>query len=392
MFALLAGCGGDKATSPPAAATTLSGPPLAVLGTGSETARYTAEVAVRGTTAYTTTWGTRAAVGNKVNIWDVSGEAPALVDSLIVSGASTLGDVTISDDSTLMMVATEFTGGSVVLFNIQNPRKPVQVARYSDANTNPGVHTAKFGRVNGKLYGFLSVDPRGMTLARIVIVDFSDLSNPRLAFTREVGNPFVHDVNIRDGILLLALWNDGVDVWDIGGGGKGGTPENPVVLGNVKPLGGQVHNIWWYHDSQGGKRFAFVGQEGPGSVGSTSTGDIHVIDVSNFAAPKEVAFYHVDGAGTHNFSVDEKNGVLYAAYYNAGVRALDIRGDLETCPGADSFVSGVTRCDLKSMGRELGFALTNQGRPVYIWGVAFTGNAVYASDMLNGIWKLNPAK
>lgn len=390
-LAFVAACGGDKVTVP-STPTAVLGPPLEILGLGTESARYTAEIAVHGTTAYTTTWSTRSAVGNKINIWDVSGATPTLVDSVIVNGASTLGDVQISDDSTEMVVATERIGGSIVIYDISNPRKPALIKQYTTSNTNPGVHTVKLGRVNGKLYGFLQIDPINLTPARIVIVDLSDLSNPREVFTRVIGNPYVHDVNMRDGILFLALWDDGVDIWDIGGGGQGGTPANPVVLGNVKTLGGEVHNIWWYHDAQGGKRFAFVGQEGPGSVGSSSSGDIHVIDVSNFAAPKEVAFYHVDGAGTHNFSVDEKNGVLYAAYYNGGVRALDIRGDLTTCPGADNLTEGVKRCDLKAMGRELAVALTNQNRDVYVWGVAYTGDAVYASDMVNGIWKLTPAK
>ena len=38
------------------------------------------------------------------------------------------------------------------------------------------------------------------------------------------------------------------------------------------------------------------------------------------------------GAGAHNFSVDEAKGLLYAAYYNAGVRVLDVRGDLGAAP------------------------------------------------------------
>jgi hypothetical protein len=29
--------------------------------------------------------------------------------------------------------------------------------------------------------------------------------------------------------------------------------------------------------------------------------------------------------------------------------------------------------------------------PVYIWGVQLVGSRVYASDMLNGIWKLGAA-
>src|SRR6185503_20805402 len=46
---------------------------MTVFGNGLDTVRYTAEIAVRGTTAYTTTWGFRRAAGNKINIWDVSG-------------------------------------------------------------------------------------------------------------------------------------------------------------------------------------------------------------------------------------------------------------------------------------------------------------------------------
>jgi hypothetical protein len=73
-------------------------------------------------------------------------------------------------------------------------------------------------------------------------------------------------------------------------------------------------------------------------AGLSSSGDIHVVDVSNMAAPKEVAFYTDAWAGTHNFSVDEPNGILYAAYYNGGVRALDVRGDLGTCTAAQKSI------------------------------------------------------
>jgi hypothetical protein len=42
------------------------------------------------------------------------------------------------------------------------------------------------------------------------------------------------------------------------------------------------------------------------------------------------------------------------------------------------------------MGRELGVGLLDRGNAVYVWGVQFEGGAVYASDMLNGLWKLRP--
>jgi hypothetical protein len=73
-------------------------------------------------------------------------------------------------------------------------------------------------------------------------------------------------------------------------------------------------------------RYVFVGEESNFSLFSFTSGDVHIVDVSDMAAPREVAFYHVNGAGTHNFSVDEQRGILYAAYYNAGIRAFDVRG------------------------------------------------------------------
>lgn len=389
--ALLAACGEDG----PAAPDHRDHTPLEVLGLGVDTARYTAEIAVHGTTAYTTTWGYRYAPGNKIDIWDVSGDAPRFVDSVIVNNATTIGDVAVSDDGKLLVVATEREGGAIVVYDLTDPRKPAPLARFSNEDTFPGVHTAEIGRVNGKLYGFLSIDPLNSTPARLVTVDLSVPSAPREIFTKVVGSPYVHDTFIRDGLLFVALWNDGIEIWDVGGGGKGGTPEHPKVLGGVKTLGGESHNIWWYHDPGGGKRYAFVGQEGFGSVGSSSSGDIHVIDVSDFSAPKEVAFYHVPGAGTHNFSVDEAHGVLYAAYYNAGVRAIDVRGDLESCTDAERDVNvpaHLSRCNLGLMGREIGAGLVELDRPTYVWGVAYVNGVVYASDMLNGIWKLNAAK
>jgi hypothetical protein len=197
----------------------------------------------------------------------------------------------------------------------------------------------------------------------------------------------VHDVFVRDGLLFTALWHDGLTIWDVGGGGRGGTPAAPVPLGNVRTAGGQVHNVAWVHLPADGARYAWVGEEGPGSVaGARSSGDLHVVDVSDPTRPREVAVYRVAGAGVHNFAVDEAAGVLYAAYYNAGVRALDVRGDPGDCAAAHRLPDG--RCDLGPAGRELAHGLTATGRDVFVWGVALGGGALYASDMFNGLWKL----
>ena len=362
---------------------------LGVTGRGIVSDRYTSELWVRDATAYTTTWGTRGVtVGNAVKIWDVSANQPVLVDSLIVANAGTTGDVQVSDDGTLLAVAIEpRPNGALALYSLANPRKPQLIIRYQSANTLLGVHTAELARVNGKLYAFCSIDPGNGTPSKLVILDLSVPSAPIEVTVLTIGNPYIHDVFVRNGLLFTAEWNDGLGIWDIGY--ALGSVAAPVRLGRVATVGGQVHNVWWYNAPNGNKRFAFVGEEGPGAIGNSSIGDIHVVDLSNLTKPKEVAVYSVPGAGTHNFSMDESNGFLYAAYYNGGVRMIDVTGDLSTCTAAQKTADG--RCDLVLMGRTWAQLVpTAQFPSVYFWGVQYAGGSVFASDMLSGLWRLAP--
>jgi hypothetical protein len=383
MAIVLAGC--DPDVSGPGVDPLPRSDTLPVLGHGIITTRYTAEVAVRGDWAYTSTWHYRAAPGNAVFVWDVAGNTPLLVDSLIVPGASTTGDVQISDDGALLVVATEFSPGSIIIYDRSTPDRPTPISTFTSPGTRPGVHTVKLGRVDGRHYAFLSIDP-GLEPARLVIVDITDPTEPVEILVRTMGNPYVHDVFVRDGLLFTALWHDGVTIWDIGGAGEGGTPADPVQVVNFVPISGSIHNIWWFHDPDAqAKRYLFLGEEGPGNVGArTASGDIHVIDISNLRQPEQVAIYSVPGAGTHNFWMDEASGVLYAAYYNGGVRAIDVRGDLGTCTAVQRSVKGP--CELRRMNREAGVSLHGN---TFIWGVVHQGSHVYASDMLSGIYKID---
>ena len=364
------------------------GPPMTVLGLGAVRDRYTAEVAARGSYAYTSTWGRRGIVpGDAVKVWDVRGATPQLVDSVIVGSSGTTGDVQVSDDGALLAVASQGGANGVFFYSLADPAHPQLAGFFTGPSVAlGGVHTVKLGRVGGRQYAFLSVNPTSSEAARLVILDLADPSSPQQVFARDMGNPFIHDVFVRDGVLFTALWHEGVTIWDIGGAGRGGTPAAPVRLGTVRTVGGEAHNVWWYHDAAGGKRYAFVGQEGPGTyVGGGTTGDVHVIDVSSFDAPVEVAFFHVAGAGAHNFVMDEQRGILYAAFYNGGVRVLDVRGDLGSCTAAQRASDG--RCDLGLMGREKGPALAPRS-DVSVWGVSLVWPNLYASDMLNGLWKI----
>ena len=188
----------------------------------------------------------------------------------------------------------------------------------------------------------------------------------------------LHDTYVRDGIAFLSVWNTGLTILDVGGGGHNGTPEDPVVVSTTRLSNGSlpspsIHNSWWFHNATStSRRYLFVGQEGPGVVGSTSAGDIKVVDVSSLEAPVEVAFFRIPGAGTHNFWVDEQRQVLYAAYYNVGVVAIDVSGTL-TGNLAD---------------REI--ARIKMSPTSYTWGVMLANNRLYASDIVSGFWQLDP--
>jgi hypothetical protein len=96
------------------------------------------------------------------------------------------------------------------------------------------------------------------------------------------------------------------------------------------------------------------------------------VDVSDLAHPTEVAFFRRAGAGTHNFWMDEPNQILYAAYYNGGVVAIDVSGTL----------SG----DISSrMIDTLSFGAGN----TYTWGVQLYNGSLYAADMVSGLWQLS---
>lgn len=185
----------------------------------------------------------------------------------------------------------------------------------------------------------------------------------------------LHDTYVRDGLAFLCVWDEGIYIYDVGNGMAGGTIGVPKLVGSVQTAGGNAHNAWWYHSPSGSKRYLFVGEEGPGGVGSSSSGSIHVVDVSNLGAPVEVGTYTLAGAGTHNFWVDEVNEVLYAAYYNGGVVALDISGTLPA--------------NLAS--RELARIQPGGAGNTYVWGVMLYQGDLYASDMLSGFWRLRYA-
>jgi hypothetical protein len=297
-----------------------------------------------------------------------------------VPDIGTVSDVQVSDDGQILVLSGERgTDGGIYLYQLADPANPTFIS--SALVGAAGVHTVTLADIGGRQFAFAARNP-GAEDPALLIYDITDPEAPTLVATetypeRDYG---IHDTFVRDGIAFAFVWNDpGVVIYDVGNGIGGGTPENPVELSrfitsaNSICCGPSVHNGWWFHNPVSGeRRYLFVGQEGVGVIGGASSGDIHVLDVSDLANPTEVAFFHLNGAGTHNFWMDEERQILYAAYYNGGVVALDVSGTL----------SGNLSSRLISQIRPGGAGNT------FTWGVQLANGFLYAVDMLSGLWQL----
>jgi hypothetical protein len=378
LLAALAACGGggdDGGNGPQ------PGSSFQVLAGGNNVDdRYSSDLWVHGAWAYTGTWGgapRNGASGDVVKIWslDAAG-APTLVDSLKVPAIGTVSDIQVSADGALLVFSAERgTNAGLYVYDLTNPRAPTFL---DSALVATGLHTATVADIDGHRYVFAARNPQDPAL---IIYDISVPSAISVAATVPIPPAYgIHDTFVRDGLAFVFAWNTGVIIYDVGNGIAGGSPTQPMEVSrlltafNGVPGGSAaVHNGWWFHNPvRNEQRYLFIGQEGPGVLGSQSTGDLHVVDVADLTDPKEVAFFHLDGAGTHNFWVDEDRQILYMAYYNGGVVALDVSGEL---------------------AGDLSDRLIAQIQPggagdTYTWGVQLAGGSLYAIDMLSGLWQL----
>lgn len=355
-----------------------------VLGGGNNVAeRYTSDLWVADGYAYTGTWGTRfggttSAVGNAVKIFQLNGSgSPTLVDSIITPGIGTVSDIQVSDDGQWLVYTAERGGvnNGVYAYRLGSPGHPTFEEKSSVPN---GVHTGALATIGGKLYAFAAKDPASCAL---VIFDLSGAGSANIGVASSTPIPdhyCIHDTFVRDGYAFVFAWDEGLYIFDVGNGSHGGSPASPQLISHTGSqasprFGGQTHNGWWYWSPTGEKKYLFIGEEGPGSVGASSSGDIHVVDVSDLTNPVEVGSFNLPGAGTHNFWVDETRQILYAAYYNGGVVALDISGTLS------GNLSSRLIANLKPGG----------AGNTYVWGVMLYNGSLYASDMLSGLWQLS---
>ena len=348
---------------------------LRLVGRGPVDDRYTSDLWVHGDYAYTGTWGMRAELpGNLLYAWALdAGGMPTLSDSIIVN-ARTVNDVKIRADGRLGVLTHEGDPDNlngVTFFDLADPAHPRIISRFTEG-LGAGVHNAW---LEGD-YAYLALDPYNSGLR---VLDISDPASPRLAASFYGGSSLLHDVYVRDGLAFLSHWDVGLVILDVGNGMAGGSPTNPVEVSRLH-LGGQTHNAWYW--PEGG--YAFVGEEQFGYSTSPS-GIMRVVDLGDIARPREVATYEVQGATSHNYWMDEDAAILYLAWYERGMRVLDVSGELMG--------------QLELQGRETGFidygTKTNYcflgPEDTCTWAPQLHDNGkLYASDQNHGLVVLEP--
>lgn len=323
--------------------------------------------------AVTGTWG-----GDGVAyFWDVTDPAnPAKIDSVKVD-ARTVNDVKVDEKRGICVISREGASNrrnGLVVLDCSDPHNVRTLSAFDD-DLFGGVHNVflwnnhVFAINAGQRFDIISlVDPRA----------------PKRVSTFELSTPGhgIHDVWVVDGVAYTSNWADGVVLIDVGGGNMGGSLEHPVQMTSYKYPIGATHSAFPFKSKSTGKFYVMVGdEEFPYGLQDTEPdeagGYIHIVDFTDLKNPVEVARYQIPEAGPHNFWV--ANDTLYVGYYNAGLRVVDISGELKG--------------NLYDQGRELARfqAMDKNGyvpNAPMAWGPQPHKGHVFFTDFNSGLWSV----
>ncbi|MFN0177160.1 MAG: Ig-like domain-containing protein [Gemmatimonadales bacterium] len=370
--------------------------PATVLGRLPRTQFHTEELWLHpnGTHAYLGT----GRGGDRLYAIDIADPAkPFITDSLVVN-TRRVNDIMSTPDGKFLVFTREGASdrkNGIVIASIEDPAHPKVIAEYTEGVT-AGVHSAfvarqeKFGT-----HVYLTNDGTGA----LHILDLSDPYHPRetarwrTAYRPDAGRS-LHDIDVQDGLLYASYWNDGLVILDVGNGIKGGSPSNPQLVSqfkydlnalyrDVEAAGGPgfirgTHTAWRH------KNYVFIADEvfpaeppkgAKNAAADRAYGRLQVIDVSDLANPRSVAWYEPEYGGVHNVWV--AGDTLYMGAYDAGFRAFDVSGEL--------------RGDLRAQQREIVHVNTGdldgiQPNEARAWGVIVRNGLAYVNDNHSGLW------
>ncbi|MCR9133258.1 MAG: hypothetical protein NXI08_11805 [bacterium] len=327
--------------------------------------------------AVTGTWGARG----EAFFWDVTDPTNIHTIDTVQVDARTVNDVKVSEDGTIAVITREGASNrknGIIILDVTNPRDVTILSEYTEGLTG-GVHNAfiyedhVYAVNNGRKYDIINIE---------------DPTNPYTVSVVELDTPghAIHDVWIQDGIAYSSNWGDGVVAMDIGSNssadmpGAGGSPENPKYLGSYTYPSGWNHAAFPFKSKSTGDFYIAAGDEafpygldtnGP----NRAAGWVHFVKFDGWDNPKEVARYQVPEAGSHNYWIEDD--ILYAAFYNGGLRVVDISGELMG--------------DLYEQDREIALFLPTDPNAAipnspFTWGPQPYKGHIFLSDWNSGIW------
>ena len=335
-------------------------------------------------------------MAGRVWVYDISDPAkPVKVDSVSFD-ARVINDVSTTADGRIAVITREGASNrknGIVFLDLADPAHPKVLSEYTETVTG-GVHSAY---VNGH-YVYLTDDATGS----LRVVDFADPAKPKEvarwqtenALAREVKSPegetfiggrMLHDVQVVDGLIYMGYWKDGLVILDVGNGIKGGSPEHPQFVSQLRFNYSELYGPGWLagaHSVFRYKNYVFLGDEVfPAQYDLTdkaripTKGVVHVVDVSDILNPRKVAEYDVPEEGAHNMWVE--NDVMYIGYYSGGARAVDVSGEL--------------RGNLYRQGREMARLWTGDAKGFrpnipFAWGAQPHKGLIYFNDIHTGLW------
>jgi hypothetical protein len=329
----------------------------------------------------------------KVYAIDVTDPAKPFITDSMESDARVVNDVMTTEDGKFGVFTREGSSrrvNGIVVFSAEDPAHPKIVSEFTETVTG-GVHSTFIY----KGYVYLTDDATGS----MRVIDIRNPHEPkqvaRWETARTSAGRMLHDIDVRDGLAYLSYWNDGLVVLDVGNGVKGGSPEDPRLVTQVKyDLDGLYRDveavggpgfIRGTHTAWRTSRYVIVGDEvfaaknnpadGPGVLQfGRAYGRLQVVDMSDITKPKIVAWYEPKDGGTHNVWV--AGDTLYLGDYQGGLRVVDISGEL--------------RGDLGRQGREVAHVHTGSRDGVtpnvsMAWGAIYRDGYIYVPDVNAGL-------
>ena len=335
-------------------------------------------------------------IADRFFVYDISDPAnPKLTDTVKVD-ARLVNDISTTADGKILVISREGASNrknGIAFYDTSDPAHPKLISEYT-ATVTGGVHSAFVD----KHYVYLTDDATGS----LRVIDFADVKNPKEVARWQTENPFaasirskqgdqqiagryIHDVFVKDGLAYLAYWHDGLVILDVGAGVKGGSPERPQVVSQLRFNHNELYGNGWLagtHSVFRYRNYVFIGDEVFPAIFELKEpkrtpvrGIVHVVDVTDINRPRKVAEYPVPEGGAHNMWVE--NDLMYMGYYSGGGRVVDVSGEL--------------RGDLYRQGREIARIWT--GDPdgfhpnlPFTWGAQPHNGLIYFNDINSGIW------